>query len=75
MKETLLLLFLKDGVTNNFISYQKDHSPVKGNLKYSCNIKKKEKKLALIISLLFLDKAKVSQNCFIITQNFLSSYH
>ena len=43
MKETLLLLFLKDGVTNNFISYQKDHSPVKGNLNYSCNIKKKKK--------------------------------
>ena len=38
-------------------------------------LKKKEKKLALIISLLFLVKAKVNQNCFIITQNFLSSYH
>ena len=35
---------------------------------------KKGKKLALIISLLFLDKAKVGQDCFIITQNFLSLY-
>ena len=31
--------------------------------------------MALIISLLFLVKAKVSQDCFIIMQNFLSSYH
>ena len=38
-------------------------------------ILKKRKKLALIISLLFLVKAKVSQDCFIIMQNFLSSYH
>ena len=37
--------------------------------------KKERKKLALIISLLFLVKAKVSQDCFIIMQNFLSSYH
>ena len=31
--------------------------------------------MALIISLLFSVKAKVSQDCFIIMQNFLSSYH
>ena len=53
-----------------------DNSLVKGKWKYGCNIKKKErKKLALIISLLFLVKAKVSQDCFIIMQNFLSTYH
>ena len=53
-----------------------DNSFVKDKWKYGCNIKKKRKKIGrLIISIFFLVKAKVSQDCFIIMQNFLSSYH
>ena len=76
MKGTLLLLFFKKNcVTNNFVTVIKKiiHSS-KAN-ESMVAILKKGKKLALTISLLFLVKAKVSQNCFIITQNFPSSYH